>query len=100
MPSLSSRVKMLEEKAAKGNIKINMYMFHPEKELVYRTVGKYGESKKVYMDWDEVMSQSFTTFKTLLFLADAFNDNNEPVGDAGWYNVCVGGTEVINESNK
>ena len=95
--NLKDRVTMIEQKLVpEDEIIINVYRFHPSDKVVYREHG----TEKIYMDYDEVIKQDFTTFETLFFLPDEYDDDNCGVGDVGWYNVCVGGTGVINENNK
>ncbi len=92
--NLLNMVKLLESKAV-SNVIYNMYMFHPANKLVYRKFG----NEKIYMDYEEVMNLEFTIFSTLLFLPDAYDENGDALNDVGWFDVCVGGEQVINENN-
>ena len=95
------RVTMIEKKLLpEKEIIYGVYKFHPEQRLVYREVGRYADTVKVYMDYDEVINQEFIIFETIVFLPDTYAADGGALNDVGWYSVCVGGTSVINENNK
>jgi len=96
MNDILKRIKILENDTRP--LVTSVYHFNPKHKTVFRTVGQYADTVKLYMDWETVINDEYTIFETVIATPNYSNPNWEAENDGEW-NICVQGVNVINENN-